>query len=115
MTSETQRILLDCSLAELSARRLLKESQENDFNDNINIYNCEPFLMRRVYLNKTERDTAAQLPEIVLKKYFRSGEFVHIPMTRDERTIIDQFKRFNKKMICVDADMCQEDLQFLAE
>lgn len=109
MASESRRVLLDWSLAELEARSKFKELQENygiEFEETANT------TRRRPFLSKIERVQAAKLPENVLKKYFKAGEFIHIPMTREERSVIDQFKRFHSRKA---TEMSDEDLQFLTE
>lgn len=107
MSFTCERTILDCSLAELSARRKLKEPSDYE--------NLEEAgeVMRRPYLSKAERDLAAQLPESALKEYFRAGEFVHIPMISAEKTLIEQFKRLNRKKGF--EEFTEEDLSLLAE
>ena len=98
-----ERIILECSLAELEALKRLKqpeiEIEESEIDIlNVNTSNLEETNgMRRPYLNKTERDIANELSEMALKEYFKAGEFVHIPMTREEQMIISQFKRIHRR------------------
>ncbi len=112
MTSQpNQRVLLAWSLSELEARRQLKEKEAEGTENNCQLDNNT--MTRRVYLSKIERDHASQLPQFVLKKYFKAGEFVHVPMTREERFIIEQFNRFNNKRKGTPMD--EDVLQYLTE
>lgn len=106
MTFTCKRTILDCSLSELSARKSLKESCE-DFEEN----SIE--ILRRPYLSKVEKDLVSELPESALKEYFRAGEFVHVPMTREEKNLIEQFKKFNRKKGFDEFN--EEDLNVLTE
>lgn len=107
MTFTCERTILNCSLAELVARRKLNESPDyENLDESVEI-------MRRPYLDKAERDLAAKLPESALKEYFRAGEFVHIPMTSAEKSLIEQFKRFNRKKGF--EEFTEEDLSLLTE
>jgi hypothetical protein len=101
-----ERTILESSLSELAARRILKDYSN---------VNAEPEIeiIRRPYLNRIERDFAGELPESALKEYFRAGEFVHIPMTCEEKNLIEQFKRFNRKKGF--EDFTEEDLILLTE
>ena len=81
-----QRTILECSLAELIARRKLKESSNEKDSENVEIIEEAVEVARRPYLSKTERNLAESLPESALKEYFKPGEFVHIPMTREEKS-----------------------------
>lgn len=102
------RVLLNSSLCELSARRQLKdqllpasyapnvEDEDEDKTDtSVSPLSTSPF--RRPYLSQVERDAANRLPEAALKDYFQLGEFIHIPMTREEQIIINQFRSFFAK------------------
>ena len=95
-----ERTILKCSLSELEARQLLR----NNLKDTKKFYrsagnsdsiNLETF--RRPYLSKLERDAANELPEVALKEYFKAGEFIHVPMTSEEKICIDQFFQFNRR------------------
>lgn len=97
-----ERTILESSLSELSARKKLKENVENTIE-----------ILRRPYLSKLERDFASELPESALKEYFLAGEFVHVPMTREEKNLIEQFKKFNRKRGF--NEFVEEDLILLAE
>lgn len=97
-----ERTILESSLSELSARKKLKENVENTIES-----------LRRPYLSKLERDFASELPESALKEYFLAGEFVHVPMTREEKNLIEQFKKFNRKRGF--NEFVEEDLILLAE
>lgn len=101
-----ERTILECSLTELTARRKLKDFSR------VEVLKIEDDILpkRRPYLSKSERELANELPESVLKEYFRAGEFVHIPMTREERLLIEQFKKFNKK-----SEFSDEDLTSISE
>lgn len=103
-----ERTILDSSLSELTARKKLKQSE------NVQDSLGEPIeIFRRPYLCKLERNFAGELPESALKEYFRAGEFVHVPMTREEKNLIEQVKKFNRKK-GVD-EFAEEDLVLLTE
>ena len=108
---------MNCSLAELAARRKLKDfsssnpsamDEEDGTDDLVNTVVSK----RRPYLGKIEIDLASELPESVLKEYFKTGEFVHVPMTREERLLIEQFKKFNKNKL---GEFTDEDLISITE
>jgi len=112
------RVLLNSSIRELTARRQLKDqmilapSAEDDESSN-GILDSETFTetpFRRPYLCLMERNAANQLPESALRDYFQLGEFIHIPMTREEKIIINQFKSFSKKK-----SLEPEDLEQIAQ
>lgn len=94
-----ERTILDFSLVELDARRRLN----NEFSSSLPDNDSKATNMRP-YLSKIEREFANNLPESVLKEYFKAGEFVHVPMTKEERVLIEQFKKFNKKIELSDED-----------
>lgn len=103
-----ERNILEFSLSELSARRKLKDSQKTD----VEAEDTE-IIKRRPYLNKCERDLTKELPETVLKEYFKPGEFVHVPMTQEERSLVEQFKKFIKKKGF--EEFSEEDWKILTE
>lgn len=115
MTASVSRTILDCSLAELAARRKLKDfSTDSELNNTELTEDVDVHVpKRRPYLSKSERDLAAEMPESLLKKYFKTGEFVHIPMTREERLLIEQFKKFNKNKM--NGEFTDQDLISLTE
>lgn len=113
MTS-CERTILECSLAELVARRKLKESSNEKESENVDIIEEVVEVARRPYLSKTERNLAESLPESALKEYFKPGEFVHIPMTREEKVLIDQIRKFNKRKHGYEV-MDEEDLKLVSE
>lgn len=115
-----ERTILKCSLSELEARQLLRNNLNNTKNifqstENSNPISLESF--RRPYLSKLERDAANELPEVVLKEYFKAGEFIHVPMTSDEKICIDQFIRFNRRYGQVQGqqEITENDLMTLTE
>ena len=103
-----ERTILDFSLSELAARKILKQTEniEDSTEESIEIF-------RRPYLSKVERDFAGELPESALKEYFRAGEFVHVPMTREEKNLIEQLKKFNRKKGL--EEFIEDDLILLTE
>jgi hypothetical protein len=112
------RVLLNSSLCELSARRQLKdqllpasanvEDEKEDKTDtNVSPLSTSPF--RRPYLSQVERDAANRLPEAALKDYFQLGEFIHIPMSREEQIIINQFRSFFAKTKSAGMDLEELD------
>lgn len=107
--------ILKCSLSELEARRRLQYNFiKSKFEDSeFNASDLGSF--RRPYLSKLERDTANELPEVALREYFRAGEFIHVPMVREEKFTIDQFMRFNKKGGKSRKDLSESDLILLTE
>lgn len=109
-----ERVILNCSLSELAARRKLKESSEKEEFINVEAFDEAVEVMRRPYLSQTERTLAESLPETALREYFKPGEFVHIPMTREEKVLIDQFKKFNKRKGGSE-ELSEEDLKLIAE
>ena len=111
-----ERTIIDCSLSELAARRKLKESSDRDefLNAEIEIVKEIVEVMRRPFLSKTERKLAENLPESVLREYFKPGEFIHLPMTREEKSLIDQFRKFNKRKDSKE-EMCEDDFKLIAE
>ena len=114
MTS-CERTVLEWSLSELAARRKLKEiSEENESPLNVEIVDEVVEFVRRPYLSKSERNLAESLPESALKEYFKPGEFVHIPFTREEKDLIGQLRKFSKRK-CFDEEMGEDDLKLIAE
>lgn len=67
---------------------------------------------RRPYLGKVERDVLEDLPVSVLQEYFEPGEFIHIPMTGEERKSIARLIKFKQKFQTLDAS---DHLNYITE
>lgn len=109
-----ERTILACSLSELAARRKLKYSSENYETIIVEAIEKNVEVMRRPFLSRTERNLAESIPETALREYFKPGEFVHIPMTGEEKVLIDQFKKFNKRKGGTE-ELSENDLTLIAE
>lgn len=112
--------LIESSLVELKARRDLRDAEssademlthEADLITSESADVLKPF-KRRPYLSSGERKISSQLPESVLSRYFKSGEFVHVPMTREEQIIVKNFTKFTLKS---GEEFLEQDLKALVE
>ena len=114
--------LIDSSLAELRARKNLRNAESSAAEELQNEENIELISTtdeeqlnvfgRRPYLNYEERKFSSKLPESALMKYFKPGEFIHVPMTREEQIIIYHFTKFTQKS---GDEFNAEDLKELVE
>lgn len=108
------RNILECSISELAARQKLKNVSDSEDSNNIEVIEEIEQTIRRPYLSRTERIIAETLPESALKEYFKPGEFVHIPMIKEEKVLIENFIKFKKRKLELE-NLDEEDINLIAE